>query len=369
MQFGAVLKFLKTFFGKNMKVSSLISGALALALCLAPSANVFGEDALPQQPPTTALATIPTNQPALSVSAVNRRAGWQQHLTLGPGDIISIYVFGRPETLREQVLVGPDGRLSYLNVLDITASGLSIDDLRGALDHELGRYLQNPRTIITPVSFKSKRYFVLGAVATKGAFTFERPLSLIEAIARAGGLETGLYEQKTVEMVDLGHSFIVRDGKKLSVDFEKLFQHGDLSQNVSLEPNDYLYFATASANEIYVLGEVMNPGTVAFSSRPTAANVIASRGGYTDKSFRSRVLVIRGSLNNPEKFIVDSAAILAGKAPDFKLEPRDIVYVSANPWTKVEDLMDTAARAFLQGMIVEWTTLRVGPLITQPLLR
>jgi protein involved in polysaccharide export with SLBB domain len=352
----------------HMNVFLLIRGMVLLAVCGSLSMKVSAEDAASATAPANAAPSDPTNRTELSISSGNRHAGWQQHLTLGPGDTLNIAVFGRPETLREQVLVGPDGRLSFLNVLDTTAAGLTVDELRGALDHELGRYFQNPRTIITPVAFKSKKYFVLGAVANKGAFTFDRPLSLIEAIARAGGLETGLYEQKTVELVDLGHSFLIRDGKKLPVDFEKLFQHGDLSQNVPLEPNDYLYFATASANEIYVLGEVINPGTVAFSSRPTAANVIASRGGYTDKSFRSRVLVIRGSLNNPEKFVVDTAAILAGKKPDFKLEPRDIVYVSANPWTKVEDLMDTAARAFLQGMIVEWTTLRVGPLITEPLL-
>ncbi|HVV02105.1 MAG TPA: SLBB domain-containing protein, partial [Verrucomicrobiae bacterium] len=184
-----------------------------------------------------------------------------------------------------------------------------------------------------------------------------------EAIARAGGLETGLYEQRTVELADLSRSFVARHGQRLPVDFEKLFQHGDLSQNVALEPGDYLYFASASANEIYILGEVATPGVLVFAPKPTVVNAIASRGGFTTHSFKSRVLVIRGSLNHPQTFVVDTAAILNGKAPDFALQPRDIVYVSTNPWAVATEVLDIAARAFVQSLIVEGTTLRIPPAI------
>jgi polysaccharide export outer membrane protein len=57
---------------------------------------------------------------------------------------------------------------------------------------------------------------------------------MIEAIAQAGGLETGMFEQNTVELADLSHSFMIRNGQRLPVDFEQLFQRGDLSQNIAL---------------------------------------------------------------------------------------------------------------------------------------
>ena len=102
---------------------------------------------------------------------------------------------------------------------------------------------------------------MLGAVVNRGVYTFDRPLSVIEALARAGGLQTGLYGRDTVELADLGRSFLVRNGQRVPVDFERLFERGDLSQNVALEPDDFLYIAQASANEIYVLGQVgMGPG-------------------------------------------------------------------------------------------------------------
>jgi hypothetical protein len=79
--------------------------------------------------------------------------------------------------------------------------------------------------------------------------------------------------------------------------------------------------------------------------------------------------VVRGSLNHPETFVVNTTAILKGKEPDFKLQPHDIVYVSKNPWVIGAEVLDSAAKAFLQGMIVEYTTLRVGPAITEPLIK
>jgi protein involved in polysaccharide export with SLBB domain len=152
------------------------------------------------------------------------------------------------------------------------------------------------------------------------------------------------------------------------VDFERLFQHGDLSQNVALEPDDYLFFASASVNEIYVLGEVISPGVVAFAPKASAISAIANRGGFTTRAFKSRVLVVRGSLNKPETFVVDTSAILKGKQQDFTLQPRDIVYVSQNPWVIGGEVLDLAARAFVGAFTIEATTLNVSPIFKNHLL-
>jgi|ERR1041385_4189406 protein involved in polysaccharide export with SLBB domain len=308
--------------------------------------------------------------PALSLSArpPAKRAAWQQKLTLGPGDVLNLSLFERPETVRTDVSIAPDGRLSFLRT-NVVAAGLTIDELRTKLDQALSPFYQDPRTVITPSAIHSKKYIILGSVVTRGVFPFDRPMTLIEAIARAGGLETGVHEQHTVELADLPRSFLIRNGQRVPVDFDRLFARGDLSQNIPLEPDDFLYFASAQANEIYVLGEVVRPGIVAFASKPSALKVIASRGGYTPRAFKSRVLVVRGSLDHPQTFVVDTRAVLSGNQPDFQLQPRDIVYVSSNPWKLAGELVDVAARAFVQGFLVEATTLHVGPIITSPLIK
>jgi protein involved in polysaccharide export with SLBB domain len=267
-----------------------------------------------------------------------------------------------PDTAREGVPIGPDGRISFLQAREVMAAGQTVDELRSKLDEVLGKYYQNPHTIITPAAFHSKKYFVLGAVTTRGVFTFDRPVTVIEALARAGGLQTGLYGHDMVELADLGRSFLVRNGQRVPVDFERLFQRGDLSQNVALQPDDFMYMALANANEIYVLGEVMGPGVAAFLPRTSLMSVIAARGGFTRRAYQSRVLVVRGSLNNPQKFVIDTRDILSAKRPDFQLHAKDIVYVGRSPWVKAEEIIDLAANAFIQGFTVNTINRKLPPL-------
>lgn len=314
-------------------------------------------------------SVTPKPNPSFSASSSGKRAPWQERLTLGPGDVLNFSMFETNEVGRTEVVIGPDGRVSYQQAENLMATGLTIDELRAKFDTELAKYYRSPLTIITPVAYRSKRCVVLGSVTAGGVFPMDRPMTVIEAVARAGGLETGLHERATVELADLSRSFLARNQKRVPVDFERLFQRGDLAQNVVLEPDDYLYIAAASANEIYVLGQVANPGVVTFSPNPTVLRAIASRGGFSGKAFKSRVLVVRGSLNHPETFVVDTPAILSGKSPDFKLQSKDIVYVSVSPWMKAAELVDTAAQAFIQSFIVTATTLNVGPIITTPIIK
>ena len=303
-----------------------------------------------------------------SVSTPAKRAPWQERLTLGPGDTVDIFMFGRPELSRTNVVVGPDGRLSYLQLQGMSAMGLTIDELRARFDDELAKFYVTPRTIVVPASFNSKKYFILGKVVTEGAFVLDRPLTIIEAVARAKGFQTGAGELSSTEVADLSRSFLVREGKRVSVDFEKLFHQGDLSQNIPLEPSDYLYFAAAAPNEIYVLGEVLTPGIVTVGSAPSLLPVLSARGGFTPRAWSKKVLVVRGSLKEPQAYAVDAPAILAGRTPDFKLQPGDIVYVNARPWIKVEELLDIAAQSFIEAAVTAWAGEYVPALITEPIL-
>lgn len=341
--------------------------ACLLAAVAAAIGAQAAEPTAPASPGATPAGAASTNA-WLSATSASKRAAWQQHMTLGPGDVLSIALFQMPDTLRKDVPVGPDGRVSFLQAREVMASGLTIDELRGKLDQALATFYQNPKTIITPTAYRSKKYYLLGATIGRGVYPLDRPLTVVEALARAGGLETGLYDRTTVELADLSHSFLVRNGQHMPVDFDRLFARGDLTQNVLLEPDDYIYFAFADANDIYVLGEVTVPGVASFLPRTTMMAAIAARGGFTTRAFKGRVLVVRGSLNQPETFVVNTSEIISGKAPDFKLQPRDIVYVSQNPWVRAGELVDMAANAFIQGIVVGTTTRKVGPIITSPLI-
>jgi len=346
---------------------NLFHWTACLALLLAAS-NFPARAADADSPEAAGPAAKSEGAPAVSFSTPPKRAPWQEHLTLGPGDVLNFALFDRTELTRNEIAIEPDGRVSYLQAQGIVAAGLTVDELRAKMDEALASYYRAPRTIITPVAFHSKRYVLLGSVTQKGVFTLDRPMTIIEAIARARGLETSLQQRDLVELADLQRAFLVRHGRQMKVDFEKLFAQGDLSQNVPLEPDDYLFFPPADPKEVYVVGEVQTPGVAPYGPNASALGAIAVQGGFTDRAWKKRVLVVRGSLSHPETFVVDASAVLSAGSPDFKLEPRDIVYVHHRPWIKAEELLDVAATAFVQAAVITWTGGNVR-LIRAPIIR
>ena len=314
------------------------------------------------------LQTHATDAPPLkeeSPPTVSSKQSWTTRYTLGPGDEMHIRLFGRDDLMRQFIQVTPDGRISYLQAHNIKAKGLTIDELRESLDAALKIYYQSPKVIITPTRFSSKRYHLLGSVRDSGSYKLSRPTTLIEAIAGARGFKTGYFDHNTVELADLARCFLVRDGEKLNIDFQKLFHSGDLTQNVYLEPEDYIYIPSSIVNEIYLLGAVQRPGAIGITTDATVMSVITIRNGFTDRAFREKILVVRGSLQEPETFAVDGADILSGKSPDFILKPRDIIYIPEKPWTHPEEILDMAMKAFVQSTVASWTGSNMGPFINR----
>jgi protein involved in polysaccharide export with SLBB domain len=255
-------------------------------------------------------------------------------------------------------------------VAGFPAEGKTIDELREGLTGELRKYIQNAQVIVSPGAFRSKKYFIMGTIMDRGAYTLDRPVTLLEAAARSRGIATGLLAQNTVEIADMRRAFIVRDGKKLDVDFNKLFYEGDTSRNIPLFPGDYIYFPSNTVNEVYILGAVASPGQAGVTESLTALGAITIRGGFSAAAWRKKVLIVRGTMNKakPEVIEVNAAAILAGKQKDVLLEPRDLVYVSERPWQKAADLFDSAVRSFVQTSTGTWIGQNIGPFLKEPIL-
>ncbi len=163
----------------------------------------------PQLLPAAPSSPSPLPQPKPPVAL----APWQERLTLGPGDLVNLQVFAHKEYTRTEVPINPDGTLTYLQVHGYKAAGQTIDELREGLTKELRAFITNAQVIVTPSAYRSKKYFLLGTVIDRGAYTLDRPMTLLEAAARARGIATGLLEQNTVEIADMRRAFIVRDGK------------------------------------------------------------------------------------------------------------------------------------------------------------
>ena len=295
------------------------------------------------------------------------KPAWLQRYTLGPGDGFDISVYNHPDLTRTEVFVGSEGRLIFWHA-NVMAQGLTIDELRTELNREIAKLYQHGKVIISPIAYMSKRVFILGKVIKKGAVILDRPLTVLEAVAEAGGLETGLFQLNTVELADLPRSMLVRKGQRMPCDFDKLFNEGDMRFNFLLEPDDYLHFPSSNSNDFQIFGSVKNAGTQALTPNVTVISSITLAGNFTEKAWRKRVLVIRGSLNKPETIVVNVDDILAGRERDVRIQPGDIIYVADRPWAKAEELIESAIIAFTQAAVASWTGANVGPLISRPIL-
>lgn len=304
---------------------------------------------LPELPTPEDRVSLPVGMPQPPPD--NRKRVKSQY-TLGPGDTVTFSTYERSD-LNRTVRIAPDGTVSYLQAIAVNATGLTVDELRDRMEEELQKYRRNFKLIVIPQTLQSKQYAVLGRVQNPGTFPIDRPVTILEGIARARGVEIGTIRGTSYQLADFEHSFVARGGRKLSVDFSKLYHEGDLSQNVFLQPDDYIYIASVLDREIYVLGAVNSPGRIKMPNPLTAASAIAVAGGFSNEAYKMKVIVIRGDLEAPEVQVVNVRDVVAGKALDIPIKNRDIIFVARRPFEILERVLDSAITTYVQTLTAE----------------
>ena len=264
---------------------------------------------------------------------------------LGPGDEVDIELLNESKG-STPALVGPDGMIYYQLLPGLNVSGLTLSETKALLEKELSKYVRDPSIAITLRKVESKRVWVLGRLNTPGIYPITTPMTLIESITKAGGLFTSRFSGTTEELADLHHSFVIRQGRMLPVKFHELIREGDMSQNIYLEADDFIYLPSALSTEVYVLGAVYQPRAVGFKDQLTLVSAIADARGTITDAYLSHVAIVRGSLASPEIAIVNYKAIVTGKAPDVRLEPRDIVFVPFTPYRTLKKYANLIINTF-----------------------
>lgn len=266
---------------------------------------------------------------------------------LGPEDQLELEIIGEPDT-REETFVTPDGRI-YYDLLDgVEAEGKSTRELKAELESGLTRFYRNPQVSVTLVEATSQQFTILGRVNSPGNYPINAPMQVLDALSLSGGLFTSRFTGTTEELADLQHSFLVRDGKMLPIDFEALIRKGDLSYNVYLRPDDFIYLPSALTNEVYVLGAVTEPRPVGFMNEMTLTAALGRGLGFLRTARLDRVAIVRGSLTDPKIAVVDASAIMNGNATNIRLEPGDIVYVPGDGSISFKEIGREAVDTFVR---------------------
>ena len=285
---------------------------------------------------------------------------------VGPGDVLSVTVWDHPELTtpagqyRSSEEAGnwvhTDGTIFYPYVGNIQVADLKISEIRDLISKHLARYIESPQVDVTIAAFRSKWVYVTGEVANPGTLPITNiPLTLVDAVSKAGGV-TALADWQTV--------VLNRGEQSLRFSLRDLYKNGDVSQNILLQANDVININRNDDSKVFVLGEVGKQQTLPMGRNgKTLAEALADAEGMSQiTSDATGVFVFRrapkesGRIADVYQLNAKNAAALV-LADSFRLQERDIVYVTAAPisrWNRViGQFLPTLSGVYAGASLVE----------------
>ena len=153
---------------------------------------------------------------------------------LGPGDIIEINVW-EDERLNRQIIIPPDGIISYPFAGDIKASGRTTAELREILTERLKGYIQSPTVSVMLIEAKSLKAYVIGKVNRPGEYPIELNTDVMQILSMAGGLTPFASSKKILILRREGDKII-----KIPFNYEEVIRGKHLEQNILLKRGDII---------------------------------------------------------------------------------------------------------------------------------
>ena len=129
--------------------------------------------------------------PKLQAQAPNAESspsGLPAPYKIQPNDVLEIFVWKEPELTRK-VLVRPDGRISFPLIQDMPAADTSPDELKQEIEKKLKEFIDAPNVTVIVEAIQSYKVFVTGKVQKAGALMIEKPVTVLQALALAGGFQ------------------------------------------------------------------------------------------------------------------------------------------------------------------------------------
>jgi polysaccharide export outer membrane protein len=151
--------------------------------------------------------------------------------TLGAADVIRVNVWKNAD-LSQTVTVGPDGFVSLPLLGEVRAAGMTANQLAQDLSSRLSSYVVSAPVTVSVVDIRSRQVYVMGQIGKPGGYSLIAPITVLQLIAQAGGLNT-FANRKGI--------FILRGSKgalqRLKFNYVSAIR-GGVNQNINLQPGD-----------------------------------------------------------------------------------------------------------------------------------
>ena len=185
---------------------------------------------------------------------------------ISPGDVLYISVWENPD-LTGEVIVRPDGMISFPLIDEVKAAGLTISELDKEMTERLKEYIRFPDVSISLRAMGGQRVIILGEVKSPGVYSLKGRKTVLEAVALAGGF--------TKDAV-LNSVIVIKGGFKnphpKRVDLASALKKGKMKEDIVLESQDIVFVPKKFIADLnYFLTQILGP---------------ISRGVYTAKEIQ-----------------------------------------------------------------------------------
>jgi len=170
-------------------------------------------------------------------------------VVLSVGDRISVR-FPYSPTWNQETEIAGDGSASFMAIGRLIVAGMSLGQLKEALNQSYGKVFQDHELDVMLLSRGARKFFVMGEVKTPGAFELDpdRRITLLDALARAGGpLKQSAY---------LAHTYLSRwsasTGKQVHWTIDAREEHWGGSEPLYLQAYDVVYIPNSPVDEVAI---------------------------------------------------------------------------------------------------------------------
>lgn len=157
--------------------------------------------------------------------------GPQDEYVISAGDVLRVFVWKENE-LTVDVTVRIDGRITVPLLGDVRAGGRTPQELSAEISTGLSRFIEAPVVSVTVTQANSARVFVIGLVRSPGTYPLTGRLTVLQALALAGGFAQFAKTDRILVIRELPASPAV-----LQFNYKKI-EDGEPSQNATLRPGD-----------------------------------------------------------------------------------------------------------------------------------
>ena len=215
---------------QSFSILKTVALAVLVLTPVAAAAQTPRSTPAPTPAPRTTPTTTAASRPARTAPALTVRPWNEQEYRLGAGDKLRVEVYGESQ-LSQSLQVRPDGKITLPLVGDTMATGRTAIELRDAVAVSLKEYINNPVVTVIVVEATAAQVYIIGEVAAPGAQVMQGPMTILQALAQAGGLR---------EFADRGDIRILRKGNlgMLTIPFNYKDAIKGRTEPVYLQPGD-----------------------------------------------------------------------------------------------------------------------------------